>query len=58
MMTFLVSTLFLLTILGSFVLGVASGYWVIRGFLNLFDPAHTRNKSARTAALAPTTTGD
>lgn len=58
MMTFLVTALFLLTILGSFALGVAAGYWVIRGFLNFFDPARNRNKPARTAALAPTVSGD
>lgn len=58
MMTFLVTILFLLTILGSFVLGIASGYWVIRGFLNLFDPTRTRNKPAHAATLAPTVSGD
>ncbi|MGA7459108.1 MAG: hypothetical protein WBW69_02725 [Candidatus Korobacteraceae bacterium] len=58
MMTFLVTALFLVTILGSFVFGVAAGYWVIRGFLNFFDPARNRNKPARARALAPTTSGD
>ena len=58
MMTFLVTVLFLLTIIGSFALGVAAGYWVIRGFLNFFDPARNRNKPARAPALAPTTSGD
>jgi len=58
MMTFLVTALFLLTILGSFVLGVVAGYWVIRGFLNFFDPARTRNKPSRAPALAPTPSGD
>ena len=58
MMTFLVTILFLLTIVGSFVFGVAAGYWVIRGFLNLFDPARTRNKPARAPALAPNPSGD
>jgi hypothetical protein len=58
MMTFLVTILFLLTILGSFALGVAAGYWVIRGFLNFFDPARTRNKPAAATALAPTPSGD
>jgi len=57
-MTFLVTVLFLLTILGSFVFGVAAGYWVIRGFLNFFDPARTRSKPARAATLAPTPSGD
>jgi len=58
MMTFLVTLLFLLTILGSFVFGVAAGYWVIRGFLNFFDPARTRNRPSRAPALAPTPSGD
>ena len=57
-MTFLVTALFLLTIIGSFALGVAAGYWVIRGFLNFFDPARNRSKPARAPALAPTTSGD
>ncbi len=58
MMTFLVTILFLLTVVSSLALGVAAGYWVIRGFLNFFDPARTRNKPARAPALAPTTSGD
>ena len=58
MMTFLVTALFLLTILGSFVFGVAAGYWVIRGFLNFFDPGRTRNRPSRAPALAPTPSGD
>ena len=60
MMThFLVTALFLLTIVGSaFVLGIAAGYWAIRGFLNFFDPARTRNKPTRAPALAPTHSGD
>lgn len=57
-MTFLVTILFLLTVVGSLALGVAAGYWVIRGFLNFFDPARNRNKPARAPALAPTTSGD
>lgn len=57
-MTFFVTALFLLTVLGSFVFGVAAGYWVIRGFLNIFDPARGRNKPAAAAALAPTPSGD
>ena len=57
-MTFLVTILFLLTVLGSLALGVAAGYWVIRGFLNFFDPARTHNKPARARALAPTPSGD
>jgi hypothetical protein len=58
MMTFLVTALFLLTIVASFAFGVAAGYWAIRGFLNLFDPARTRSKPASAPALAPTPSGD
>jgi hypothetical protein len=57
MMTFLVTTLFLLTILASFALGIAAGYWVICGFLNFFDPKRSR-KPASAPALAPTVSGD
>ena len=48
----------LLTIVGSFAIGIAAGYWTIRIFLNFFDPARTRNKAAHAAALAPTASGD
>ena len=48
----------LLTIVASFAIGIAAGYWVIRGFLNFFDPARTRNKPTRAPALAPTVSGD
>jgi len=57
-MTFLLTALFLLTIAGSFALGVALAHWTIRGFLNLFDPARTRNKPTAAPALATTTSGD
>ena len=58
MTTFFLSSMLLLTIIGSFVVGIAAGYWVIRGFLNLFDPARTRNKPTRARALVPTPSGD
>ncbi len=58
MMTFLVSTLFLLTIVASFALGIAAAYWVIREFLNFFDPSRTVRKRASSPALAPTASGD
>lgn len=48
----------LLTIVASFAIGIAAGYWVIHIFLNFFDPARTRNKSAHATALAPTVSGD
>jgi hypothetical protein len=55
MTTFLLTTLFLLTIAGSFVFGVAAGYWVICGFLSLFDPSRARRKAEHSPVLAPTT---
>jgi hypothetical protein len=58
MNTFFYSTLLLLTIIAAFGLGVASGYWVICAFLNLFDPAGTQKKATARAALVPTTSGD
>jgi hypothetical protein len=58
MTTFLLTTLFLLTLAGSFVFGVAAGYWVICGILNFFDPSRTRKKAAHSPALAPTASGD
>jgi hypothetical protein len=58
MTTLLLSTLLLLTIVGCFAFGIAAGYWVIRGFLNLFDPSRTRSKPTAATALAPTPSGD
>ena len=54
MTTFFLSTLLLLTIIASFSFGIAAGYWVICGFLNLFNPARVRMKQAHATALAPT----
>ncbi|MGA2372064.1 MAG: hypothetical protein ACLPPV_00405 [Candidatus Korobacteraceae bacterium] len=50
------SILLLLTIVAAFAFGVAAGYWVICGFLNLMNPR--RNRAARATELAPTTSGD
>ena len=58
MSTFFLSSMLLLTIVASFAIGIAAGYWVIRGFLNLFDPARARHKAAHAATLAPTVSGD
>ena len=58
MSTFFLSSMLLLTIVASFAIGIAAGYWVIHIFLNFFDPARTRNKSAHATALAPTVSGD
>jgi hypothetical protein len=54
MMTFLVTILFLLTIVASFALGIGAGYWVICGFLHFFDPKRPRIKPSSAPALAPT----
>ena len=57
--TFFNSSLLLLTIVAAFAFGVASGYWVIRGVLNLFNPSRNEAKPASSkAALATTTGGD
>ena len=56
--TFFNSTLLLLTIVAAFAFGVASGYWVIRGFLNFFNPSRTEANLASKTALAPTSSGD
>jgi hypothetical protein len=53
MTTFLLSTMLLLTIVAAFAFGVAAGYWVICGFLNLFNPARTRTKPASAPVFAP-----
>jgi len=52
MTSFFYSSLLLLTIIAAFAFGVAAGYWVICGFLNLFNPARAPKKTAATA-LAP-----
>ena len=52
MTTFFLSTMLLLTIVAAFAFGVAAGYWVICGFLNIFNPART-DKPRQAPALAP-----
>ncbi len=54
MTTFFLSTMLLLTIVAAFAFGVATGYWVICAFLNLFNHTRTRNKRASAPVLAPT----
>jgi len=54
MTTFFYSTLLLLTIAAAFAFGVAAGYWVICGFLNLFNPSKPQSKPAPAPSLAPT----
>ncbi|MGB7556204.1 MAG: hypothetical protein WBM04_17685 [Candidatus Korobacteraceae bacterium] len=58
MATFLLSTLLLFTIVAAFAFGVATGYWVICGVLNLFHPRRIQDKSSSAPALAPTASGD
>jgi hypothetical protein len=54
MTTFLYSTLLLFTIAAAFAFGVAAGYWVICGFLNLFNTSRPRSKPTPAPSLAPT----
>jgi hypothetical protein len=54
MTAFFYSTLLLLTIMAAFAFGIAAGYWVIIGVLNLFNPSRTQEKPAPKPALAPT----
>jgi hypothetical protein len=51
------SILLLLTIVAAFAFGVAAGYWVICGFLNLMNPRRS-GKPARATTFASTTSGD
>ena len=50
MTTFLLSILLLFTIVAAFAFGVAVGYWVICGFLNLFHPNRTREQTIQRAS--------
>jgi len=54
MTTIFYSTLLLLTIAAAFAFGVAAGYWVICGFLNLVNPSKPDNTPAPARSLAPT----
>jgi len=58
MNAFLLSFLLLSTIVVAFVFGIATGYWVICGILNFFDPAHKQKRPAPASALATTASGD
>jgi hypothetical protein len=58
MTTFLLSTMLLLTILAAFTFGVAMGYWVICGLLNLFHPNRLESKPSSTPVLASTASGN
>ena len=60
MTTFLLSALLLFTIVAAFAFGVAVGYWVICGILNLFHPRLTQKTKTPSSApaLVPTASGD
>jgi len=58
MASFFFSSLLLLTIVAAFAFGVAAGYWVICGFLNLFNPSRKQKKPSSAPALAPMPSGD
>jgi hypothetical protein len=58
MTTLLLSILLLLTIVAAFAFGVAMGYGVICGVLNLFHRRRVQYKRSTAAALAPTASGD
>jgi hypothetical protein len=57
-MTFLLSVLFLVTVVASLAAGVAAGYWVIHGFLNFFDPKRPRREANAATVMASTPSGD
>jgi hypothetical protein len=58
MTTILLSTMLLLTIFAAFAFGVAMGYWVICGLLNLFHPRRTVGKASSAPVMASTASGD
>ena len=58
MTAFMLSFMVLFTIVAAFALGIAVGYWVVCGVLNLFQPARTRQKAANAPALVATASGD
>jgi len=56
--TFLLLFLMIFVTGAAFVLGIVLAYWVIRGILDVFHPARTSEKPARSPVLAPTPGGD
>jgi len=54
----LLSFLLLFTILISFVLGIALGYWTVCAILNFFNPGRMRDRPTREPKLAPLPSGD
>ncbi len=58
MNTFLLALLLGLTIGGAFAFGIALGYWVICGILNLFNRQVQSPRQGTAQVLAPTPGGD
>jgi uncharacterized protein YneF (UPF0154 family) len=58
MATFLLVLLMVFTIGAAFVVGIALGYWVICGILNLFNRQHPTAKPTTVRVLATTPGGD
>jgi hypothetical protein len=52
------SFLLLFTILVSFSLGIALGYWVVCGILNFFNPSRPRKTPNRRPTFAASPSGD
>jgi hypothetical protein len=54
----LLSFLLLFTIIVSFVLGIALGYWAICGILHFFNPARLLKRPTCRPTLAHSASGD
>jgi uncharacterized protein YneF (UPF0154 family) len=54
----LLSFLLLFTIVVSFVLGIALGYWVVCGILNFFNPSRLHKRPTGRPTLAHSPSGD
>ena len=54
----LMSFLLLFTIVVSFVVGIALGYWVVCGILNFFNPSRTRRARTPRPSFATSVGGD
>jgi hypothetical protein len=54
----LLSFLLLFTIVVSFVLGIALGYWAVCGILNFFNPARLHKRPTGRPTFAHSASGD
>ena len=54
----LMSFLLLFTIVASFVLGIALGYWAVCGILNFFNPSRRHRTPTRRQTFAHSPSGD